>query len=131
MARPKGSTNRRTQGVLALLRKEFDLDPILELAQTIRKEVPLRTKDGELVPGVDGKPVMVPFLSPSEMIQALGKLADKTYPNLKAVEVSAGEGLPSVVINLRGVEEETPEPKRKPAPKRKAAPRRARKESDS
>ena len=102
----KGIPNKRTQGVLALLRKEFDLDPILELAATIRKEVPLRDKDGLPVLDENGEAVKVPFLSPSEMITALGKLADKTYPNLKAIEHSGEMNLPTVVVNLRGVEEE-------------------------
>lgn len=116
----KGIPNKRTQGVLALLRKEFDLDPILELAATIRKEVPLLDKEGEPVIGPDGEVLMRPFLNPYETIQALGKLADKTYPNLKAIEHSGEMNLPMVVVNLRGVEEEVTEPpKKKPAPKRR------------
>jgi hypothetical protein len=109
----KGIPNKRTQGVLSLLRKDFDLDPILELAATVRREVPV-VHEGEPVLDQDGNPVMRPYLAPHEMISALSKLADKCYPNLKAVEVSAGEGLPTVVLNLRGVEEE---PKKRGAKK--------------
>ena len=47
MARPAGSMNRRSQGVLALLKREYDLDPILELAETIRRQVPM-TSGGEM-----------------------------------------------------------------------------------
>lgn len=132
----KGIPNKRTQGVLALLRKDFDLDPILELAATVRREVPV-IHDGEPVLDQDGNPVMRPFLAPHEMISALSKLADKCYPNLKAVEHSGAVDLPTVLVNLRGVEEDVPEkprkpraaPKAKPRAKAKAPPRRPRKES--
>jgi len=106
MARPKGSTNKRSQGVLALLKKEFDLDPILKLAEVCQREKPL-VIEGSIQYDSEGKEIMVPFLAPNELIAALGKLADKTYPNLKAVDVTTeGERLPVAVLNLRGLEPE-------------------------
>jgi hypothetical protein len=105
MARPKGSTNKRTQGVLAVLKKEFDLDPILKLAEVCQREKPLII-DGEIQYDSEGKEITIPFLAPNELITALGKLADKTYPNLKAVDVTTeGERLPVAVLNLRGLEQ--------------------------
>lgn len=117
----KGVPNKRSQGVLALLRQEYDLDPILELAETIRREVPM-VKDGEVIRDENGEPVMVPFLAPGERIQALKVLADKTYPALKAVDMNLNADLPTVVINLRGVEEDG---KQLPPPKRSRAKKAA------
>ena len=56
------------------------------------------------------------------MITALSKLADKTYPALKAVDVNLGGDLPTVVINLRGVDEEQPEA---PTPPKKRTRKKA------
>lgn len=118
--RPKGSTNKRSQGILSLLKRDYDLDPILKLAELIQSEKPL-VHEGEIVTDHEGKQVMVPVLDNKDMIAALGKLADKTYPALKAMDMNIGGDLPTVVINLRGVDEEV-----KPAPKKKPAARRSR-----
>ncbi len=119
--RPKGSINKRSRGVLAILKEQYDLDPILELAQLCSKTVPMVTSSGDLVEDEHGQPVMVPFLKGNELVQALGKLADKTYPTLKAQEVDhRSDGLPTVVLDMTGIAVDT-KPARKRAPKKESS----------
>ena len=116
MARPKGALNHRSQMAKRLLAEQFDLDPLLELAELIKKRVPLTNSSGEIVYDKDGNEVMVPYLSGSEMVTGLGKLMDKTYPTLKAQEIDhKGDGLPTVVVDMQGLSMDT-----KPARKRRA-----------
>lgn len=126
MARPQGSLNKRSVALLNLLKAEYDLDPVLELAKTCRMTVPLQDSSGEpVLDPENGQPVMVPYLKPNELINALSRLADKTYPNLKAQEIDLNaENLPVVLLDMRGVQEESKPKKAAPKTKRKAAPRK-------
>ncbi len=103
MARPKGSLNKRSHGVLSLLEQEFDLNPIRELAALCKREVPLVVGD-QIVQDKDGNDVTIPFLKGNELVTALGKLADKTYATLKAQEIDHKlDNLPTVTVDMQGV----------------------------
>lgn len=117
--RQKGTLNKRSQGLLSMLERDYDLHPIRKLAEACVKEVPLQLDDGTPVCDENGKPIMVPWLKPQEYLTALGKLADKTVPTLKAQEIDLKtDGLPTVLVDMRGVQEESP--KKKPAPRKRA-----------
>lgn len=117
MARPRGSLNKRSQGLLKLLEDDYDLHPVRKMAETIQREVPL-VIGGEIVTDTDGKPVMVPYLGDSAMVSAIGKLLDKTFPTLQAQKIEhSGDGLPLVMMDMMGLTEDT-KPARKRAPKK-------------
>lgn len=124
--RPVGSINKRSRGVLAVLKREYDLDPLLKMAETCMMQTPLLDSGGAPVMGTDDQPIMVPFLKPNELVTALGKLMDKTYPTLKAQELDMkNDGLAVVHMNMVGLgpegdseAEPPPKPKRKPRAKK-------------
>lgn len=108
MARPAGSLNKRSKALLETLKSEYDLDPIMKLAETCSLQVPMTDTNGDPVVDANGNMVMVPFLKASELITALGKLADKTYPSLKAQEIDLGaNSLPMITIDMKGIAEDT------------------------
>jgi len=114
VARPAGSLNKRSKALLEALKQEFDLDPIYKLAETCQLQVPMTDSSGDPVLDADGNIVMVPFLKASELITALGKLADKTYPSLKAQEIDLGAtALPTIKIDMKGISEDTKRRSRK------------------
>jgi hypothetical protein len=124
--RPPGARNKPRNTLLARLKKDFDLDPIERLAETCMKTIPLTTNDGEPIRDQEGNIIQIPYLKGNELVTALGKLADKCYPTLKAQDINlSGDIRPVVTVDLMGVQEETKAPpKRKAAPKKKAAPRK-------
>lgn len=106
--RQKGTLNKRSSALLTRLRQDYDLDPIEKLAETCSLSVPMTDSKGDPVCDENGNIIMVPYLKANELINALGKLADKTYPTLKAQEIDINaDNLPTVVMDMRGVLEET------------------------
>lgn len=104
MSRTAGALNKRSSGLLAKLKEDYDLDPLLKLAELCSMEVPIVLPDGNPMVDDDGKPYMRPYLDPNAMVTALGKLGDKTYPTLKAAEVQMSM-LPTAVVDMTGVRE--------------------------
>ncbi len=98
--RAKGSRNKRSGGLLAKLREDYDLDPLLKMAEICSKEVPVLV-EGEPVM-VDGEVLMTPYLEPANLIQALKHLGDKTYPTLKAQEIAVSGNLPVIEVKMTG-----------------------------
>ncbi len=130
--RPKGSINKRSRGVLAVLKQQYDLDPLLKLAEACVMQVPMTDSSGDVIMNMDDQPIMVPYLKPMEMINALSKLMDKTYPSLKAQEIDVkGDNLAVVHMNMVGLgpegdpDEPEPAPKAKPRAKRKPPVKKA------
>ncbi len=117
MPRPVGTPNKPKNQLLARLRDAYDLDPIMKLAEVCTREVPVRLPDGGIMEDANGNPVMVPFLKGSELVTGLGKLADKCYASLKSQDLNVSGGdKPVVMVDLRGIAEES-----KPAARRKVA----------
>lgn len=121
MARPKGSPNKPKHTLLARLKDAYDLDPIMKLAEVCSKEVPLVLPDGTALKDLSGNPVMIPYLKGSELVTALGKLADKTYATLKSQDLNVSAGDPVVVVDLTGIQEETKTRARRAVAKKRAA----------
>ena len=105
MASRKGIPNKRSGGLLAKLKEDFDLDPLLELAELCRQTVTVLV-EGQPLLDSDDNPVMIPFLEPVHLIQALGKLGDKTYPSLKAQEIAIAGTLPVIEVKMTGFKKE-------------------------
>lgn len=94
-----GKLNLR--GVAEVL-ESYGLDPIEELAKALTTEVPAQARDGTVILGPDGKPVMEPLIGLDVRVKVLTELAQYTRPKLKSIEVvNKGPALTDEQIDRR------------------------------
>ena len=96
-ARKPGRINLRA---VAEVLADEGMDPAAEMVRILKEKIPLRDRQGMVVIGADGEPVLVDRIEPEVKLRMLNEMLQYTQPKLKAVEMTGKNGGPIAVANL-------------------------------